>query len=337
MKFSENSNQAASYLRLAVPMMVKHKIVPNPLNYTLWYSYFSNAFPKLNQELDHVIDRYGTCPSEVSESLFLQFVNQSGASVSDDIFRDAIFNLVGDLSQSIDETCEKTKKFSLALNDNLSELAQYELDDAIKPLVNKLSENASAICRVNEQFQKKIDSAQEEIQSLKTQLEASKKDASTDLLTGLYNRRVLESIYRRYANSSQDLTVIMMDIDKFKLFNDKHGHVMGDQILKVIGKLLQQECLEPVVPVRFGGEEFAVLCPNIDVVSAGVIAENIREKLARIGFSNKRTGEKISPVTASFGIALKQGDEELMSVIERADKALYSAKSNGRNQVKLAS
>ena len=303
MKFSENSNQAASYLRLAVPKMVKHQIVPNPLNYTLWYSYFSNAFPKLNKELDHVIDRYGTCPTEISESLFLQFVSQSGTSVSDEIFREAIFNLVGDFSKSIDETYEKTKHFSMALNDNLNELAQHELDDAIKLVVNKLSENASAMCMVNEQFQKKTDSAQKEIQSLKAQLEASKKDASTDLLTGLYNRRIFESIYRRYENSSQDLTVIMMDIDKFKLFNDKHGHVMGDQILKVVGKLLQQECLKPVVPVRFGGEEFAVLCPNLDVVSAGVIAENIREKLARIGFSNKHTGEKISPVTASFGVA----------------------------------
>ena len=75
MKFSDNSDQAAGYLRRAVPMMVKHNIVPNPLNYTLWYSYYSNVFPSLNNELDKTLKRYGTCPPYISESLFFRRIS----------------------------------------------------------------------------------------------------------------------------------------------------------------------------------------------------------------------------------------------------------------------
>jgi len=76
MKFSENSGQASGYLRQAIPMMVKHDIVPNPLNYTLWYSYYSNVFPSLNKELDNTLKRYGTCPPDISESIFLRHISK---------------------------------------------------------------------------------------------------------------------------------------------------------------------------------------------------------------------------------------------------------------------
>jgi len=124
----------------------------------------------------------------------------------------------------------------------------------------------------------------------------------------------------------------MMDVDKFKVFNDTHGHLMGDQILKFIGQLLKKECKDPVVPVRLGGEEFALLCPRFKLEQAQSVAENIRIKLASVPFSNKRTGERISPVTASFGVAQKRANDSLANIIERADVALYVAKDAGRNR-----
>ena len=127
-----------------------------------------------------------------------------------------------------------------------------------------------------------------------------------------------------------------MDVDKFKVFNDTHGHLVGDQILKFIGQLLKKECKKPVVPVRLGGEEFALLCPQLKLEQAQTVAENIRLKLASIPFSSRRTGERIPPVTASFGVAQKKSNDSLANIIERADLALYAAKNAGRNQVKLA-
>jgi len=340
MKFSENSNQAADYLRQAVPKMVKHNIVPNPLNYTLWYSYYSAAFPTLNKELDHILDRYDTCPPEMGETLFLRHMTSLETRDEKHLedFQVALTTMVSDLSKSLDETAKDTLGYASALGENITALKTQEISQDGKALLKELSVNSQAICTSNEQFQQQLVSAQAEINRLNRELEHSKIEASTDQLTGLYNRRVLESIYHQHCDDTNgDLSLIIMDIDRFKLFNDTYGHVIGDQILKVIGALLKKECQEPIVAVRFGGEEFALLCPSLNIVQAKRLAEKIRLKLANVAFSNKRTGQKIPPITASFGVALKQSQEVLSDFIERADKALYAAKKQGRNQVQFAS
>ena len=341
MKFSDNSDQAAGYLRQAVPKMVKHKIVPNPLNYTLWYSYYSNVFPSLNKALDKTLERYGTCPPDISESLFFRHISQLDNDNEEQLvhFQKAFTHLVDGLADSMGHTAQQTNDYSQALMENLTELGSHGVDDAVAPVLNKLSANVNAICSANEEFQGQLSAAQSEINKLKGELENSKKEASTDPLTGLYNRRVFEAIYNQFVddeNNTDNITLIMMDVDKFKVFNDTHGHLVGDQILKFIGQLLKKECKEPVVPVRLGGEEFALLCPRFRLEQAQSVAENIRVKLASVPFNSKRTGKRIPPVTASFGVAQKRADDSLTNMIERADVALYAAKDAGRNQVKLA-
>lgn len=338
MKFSENSSQAAKYLRLAVPKMVQYDIVPNPLNYTLWYSYFSNSFPGLNIALEDAIKRYGTCPTDIGETLFLEHMTKStGNADSNNEIGQALVHLVSDLSSQIDETVSQTNEYSSALKDNLMDIGTSGLSDDLAHKLNELSANAHGICSANDAFQSQLASAQREIDTLKQALEESHTLATTDTLTGLSNRRVFEAIYAEFSQNQLPLSIIMIDIDRFKVFNDTHGHVMGDQILQFVGQLLKKECPQNVTPVRFGGEEFALLCPEMTIEKVTQIAENIRQKLEKVSFSNKRTGKKIEPVTASFGIAVKRSNELLENLVERADSALYQAKHNGRNQVKFAS
>ena len=341
MKFSEDSTQAATYLRQAVPTMVKYKIVPNPLNYALWYSYFSEQFPRLNEELDHAIERFGTCPPEIGESLFLQNFSQIDEKNEKklDVVQRAFSQVVAKLSNSIADTAQKTTDFSAALKQNLSHLENVEVDESLRLVVSELSASANAIYSNSENFREKLASAQDEINVLKTELKRARQEANTDPLTSLCNRRVFEAIYHEFVSSSSEqdtLSLIIMDIDKFKAFNDTHGHLIGDQILKYVGKILQEECPENITPVRFGGEEFALLCPQYNTDKATAFAEKIRSKLAATPFSNRKTGERIPPVTASFGVTTKQPDDILSQVIERADKALYAAKNAGRNTVRFA-
>ena len=337
MKFSENSNQAAHYLRLAVPKMVEHHIVPNPLNYTLWYSYFSESYPALNHALDNTIKVHGTCPTDIGESLFLRhIIDVDGTSHKNNEIQKSLVHLVSDLSTQIENTVHETSVYSNALKENIVDIGTSGLNAELLEKLTQLSTNASGLCSANDTFQSQLVIAQSTIDSLKKQLEESQSQASTDVLTGLANRRVLEAIYKQYNASQLALSVVMIDIDKFKVFNDTHGHVMGDQILKFVGQLLKKECPESITPVRFGGEEFALLCPELAVDNVKSLAEKIRYKLSQVSFNNKRTGERIEPVTASFGIAVKRADELLESLVERADSALYTAKNNGRNQVQLA-
>ncbi len=337
MKFSEDSNEAAKFLRLAVPKMVQHGIVPNPLNYTLWYSYFSNSSPSLNTALDGAVKRYGTCPTDIGEALFLEHITETDETTqSTNKIQQALVHLVTDLSSNITETVIQTNQFSNALKENLDDIKKSELCDELAKKINDLSDNAYGMCNVNDAFQTQLETAQSEIDTLKKELEESKIQATTDSLTGLNNRRALESIYNEYSKSESNVSIVMMDIDQFKLFNDTHGHVMGDQILQFVGKLLKQECPSNITPVRFGGEEFALLCSAVSLDNVAGIAESIRQKLEKVSFSNRRTGSKIDPVTASFGIAVKNTSELLEQLVDRADRALYKAKNDGRNQVQIA-
>ena len=338
MKFFENSGEAANYLRLAVPKMIKHNIVPNPLNYTLWYSYYSNAYPKLNQALDLTIEQFGTCPQVVSEDLFLSHITKFDNVIKVDKIQQALLHVASDLSDNIEQTSQTTANYSNTLIVKLDELSTIVNVGGAQPIIEQLTISAQAICSSNDKFKRQIETARQEIEALKNELKSTKKEATTDHLTGLFNRRVFESIYEEFAQNSNDdvLAVIMMDIDKFKTFNDTHGHNMGDQILKFVGKLLKKECEMPAVPVRFGGEEFIILCPTIEMSKVVELAERIRIKLSSVSFVSNKTGKKISPITASFGIAVWDNDESVTGFIERADKALYCAKDNGRNQVVLA-
>lgn len=341
MKFNENSDQAASLLRQAIPAMVKHNIVPNPLNYTLWYSYFSNAFPVLKKDMDSAIERYGTCPQKVGENLFVQHISQFDGDDEEKLamFQQAFSNMVNNLSNSLEETSLQADKHSIALKDNISSLEDFDLDGEIAPVIRSLNDNASAIVGANDEFKDQLRAAQAEIGTLKQALAESQESANTDPLTGLSNRRVFGAVFKQFVTSSDpgaELSLIILDIDKFKAFNDTHGHLFGDQILKYVGELLRNECPSALTPVRFGGEEFVVLCPNMSLEQAKALAESIRLKMENTPYFNKKTGEKIPPVTASFGVALKQSEETLAALVERADNALYAAKDGGRNQIKIA-
>lgn len=341
MKFSENADLAVSYLRQAIPAMMEHNIVPNPLNFTLWYTYYANTRPELNEQLDHVISRYQTCPTEISEALFSEHIGylNDQEHQANEVFQQALSATVNNLSDSISETNAKTTRFSKALKTDISALADHSTDNELSPLLDSLSFNANALCDANTSFNDKLLAAQNEIESLKKELDKSRLEACTDPLTGLSNRRVLESIYREFVSQkdcSEDLSLIIMDIDKFKVFNDTHGHLLGDQVLKFVGNLLSDECKKGIKPIRFGGEEFAIVCPKVDLARSKEVAENIRVKLSAIPFTNKKTGEKIPPITASFGVAKRYEDEDLAGIVERADKALYAAKEGGRNQVQVA-
>jgi diguanylate cyclase len=340
MIFKEDANTAAVYLRKAVPKMIKHNIVPNPFNFTLWYSYYSKRFPELNSELDYIVSRFETCPPELSEELLLKYIIKKDDTEHKDrdAFQNAIDALLDDLSENINTAAAQSNRFSSALGKNVVDLSSAKLEGSHTQVLGELTYNANSLCQLNDALQVQMSTAQTEIDSLKKQLKETVAQANTDALTGLNNRRFFESIYNQFIeqDGGEKASLVMMDIDKFKVFNDTHGHLMGDQVLKLVGKLLKAECKEPVVPVRFGGEEFALLCLGMDLKKANEIAEKLRVKLSRIALSNKRTGEKISPVTASFGVAFTRNLELLSELIERADKALYQAKENGRNCVQVA-
>ncbi|HYR28028.1 MAG TPA: GGDEF domain-containing protein [Thermoanaerobaculia bacterium] len=165
--------------------------------------------------------------------------------------------------------------------------------------------------------------------------------SSRDTLTGLYNRwyviEKIDSELNRALRHGSPMSLLMLDIDHFKRINDTWGHPAGDQVLRSVGKLLRESCRVYDVPGRYGGEEFCIVLPETKPGNTTVVAERIRKRLE---MTSLPCGEASVAVTASIGIAGWDdgSDGEALSpaaLIDRADRALYSAKSRGRNRIEM--
>jgi len=172
-------------------------------------------------------------------------------------------------------------------------------------------------------------------QRMATLVEESRWMATTDLLTGLLNRRAfLESTSREVARTKRYndvLSVILLDVDHFKHINDRRGHAAGDMVLAAVGKLLNLAVRTCDIVARWGGEEFVLVLPSTPLDGAAQVAERVRELLETADI--KDGNRDPIPVTASFGVATYMLGETLEQVVDRADRAMYLAKSGGRNRV----
>lgn len=168
-----------------------------------------------------------------------------------------------------------------------------------------------------------------------TLVEESRWMATTDALTGLLNRRAfLDSTNREVARAKRyndKLSVVLLDVDHFKHINDRRGHAAGDVVLSAVGKLLGGTVRNCDIVARWGGEEFVIVLPSTPLEGAELVAERIREQLEAAKIHDG--SDELIPVTASFGVATYAGSETLEQVIDRADRAMYLAKSGGRNRV----
>ncbi|MDF1749670.1 MAG: diguanylate cyclase [Alphaproteobacteria bacterium] len=161
--------------------------------------------------------------------------------------------------------------------------------------------------------------------------------ATTDPLTGLNNRQVFDITLRqaveRSRRSKQPMSIVMIDLDHFKLVNDRHGHLTGDEVLKSVATLLRDAVRKSDILARWGGEEFALLMENCDQKAALDSAEGLRRKLSEITPVDSLPSLK---QTASFGVATLRDNEQPEGLVDRADTALYKAKNDGRNCVRAA-
>lgn len=162
--------------------------------------------------------------------------------------------------------------------------------------------------------------------------------ARLDPLTGLANRRhffdLIDRELARYDRHPQAMSLLMIDVDHFKQFNDCYGHQVGDLVLQQVADTINQTIRKPDTACRYGGEEFVVLLPETGVNAAVNLAQRLLESIAETTVAHK---QKLLGVTASIGVGTLGDDEvgEAATLLERADQALYSAKNSGRNQLRV--
>ena len=222
----------------------------------------------------------------------------------------------------------------LTAEDDLDRKAEI-LERGASDYVTKPFHEKELLARVR--IHTKLKLLQDTLREMNVQLEAL---SVTDMLTGLANRRRLmtrlEEEVQRARRYKTPLSVVMIDIDHFKLVNDTHGHAMGDEVLRNIGAMLKSSLRATDLAARYGGEELTLVLPHTDIPAALLVAENLREKFAAM--DHVLDGVTLRK-TVSMGVTARDGQNEVPDaedLLKHADEALYRAKQGGRNRVEVA-
>jgi diguanylate cyclase len=208
----------------------------------------------------------------------------------------------------------------------------------IQNFIVDIIKDTNDIADSSRQLNQQLEEATSQIENLSKKLEETEREVLLDALTGLNNRRAfdrkIKELYEVFENNEGFFSVIMMDIDFFKKFNDQYGHHIGDEVLSIVGSNLKKNLKGRDFSARYGGEEFIALLPNTTLGNACIVADQIREEISKKRLKIKKTGQTIGNITISLGVSKICKGDSVISVVERADAALYMAKDSGRNNVK---
>jgi len=216
------------------------------------------------------------------------------------------------------------------MSDISSDLGELDLETAGSgPAV---VEALTKIFAANSKLQDRLADAEQKIQKQAEEIHARQSEARTDALTNLANRRAFDDVLAtnvtNFKSQQRPLSLLILDVDHFKIFNDTHGHQAGDEVLRSVGNTIAQVVKSTDIPCRYGGEEFALVMPSTKISQARLAAERVREAIEKLSIEFE--GKSLS-VTASMGVAEIATGEDEVKLIRRADDAVYVSKSAGRN------
>jgi diguanylate cyclase len=331
--------KAYGLARKALEAMEANKVWPTPVNFELWVHYVAAKESPLGAEIQQIIASGEAFTDTVGEALAARHLPK--AKLNGEILDagDALSKELDSVSRAI----ETARVSSEAYGEQLATASKsLDTDQApvIKAMVDTLTTATQRVLGENKSLETRLADTTAEMGRLKEHLEVVRRDAMTDGLTNLANRKAFDEALERAVEAAdsqkQPLTVAVIDIDHFKTFNDTWGHQTGDQVIRYVASVIGRVGATPRTAARYGGEEFALIFPGDTARAALALLEDVREEISSRVLKRRSTNEDLGAVTVSIGLAEKRPGEGLTSLVERADAALYSSKRGGRNRTSAA-
>jgi diguanylate cyclase len=336
MDYSRDDGRAQEIARLVLPVMTRLKIPMTPINYALWYEYHLGRCEELVQALDRIESGAETYDPDKARTMFLRYVAMPGVQTLERVEAE-VRRLLADIVQIVVDAGLDITTYSVVLSSCSKRLESADDLRDIRKVVRTILDDTRAMSASNRAIAGTLKEHAEEIDQLRAELDKVRQESVKDPLTGLANRRAFDT---RLAESLEDtlqqlktICLMMIDIDHFKEINDRHGHQIGDKILQFVASVLRKNFKGKDLVARFGGDEFAVIIENAPRAGVMRVAETIRQHVEASHLKRTDTGEPLGTVTVSVGYDCVRPDDTPERVLERADKALYEAKQQGRNKV----
>ncbi len=333
--YSDDCHKAAENLRLAVSYLNAYEIPLSPLNYRIGYDCVAGKNEELKAALEDLLTQQNSISEESLRDLYQRFFIQDEASLEAvrHKLKLAIKGIQGDFGQ----LGGNLSNYASSLRGFASILDISTPTDKILEEVDKVIEDTQVMEQSRLQLESQISNISAEVDALRQELVQVKQESRTDSLTGILNRRAFDEALAQSVDSASEqrepFCLLVVDIDHFKQFNDAHGHLVGDKVLRFVATLLKRSVKGKDIVARFGGEEFTLILPQTDLDGACIVAEQIRHAIAACRIRKRENGEVFGKVTVSVGVAQFDLADSPNNLVERADRALYWAKDNGRNCV----
>jgi diguanylate cyclase len=335
MRYKEDKDQSAELLRLALPLMARQSAALHPISYTLWYEHVAGINPPLSTVLEASLAARLPLGEDDVYDLHARYIVARDMEVLDRLQR-KLRDVLEEAAQTAAAALEDSGQFEAALRDTRSRLTGASSLESVHAIIAELARETTRMHSATEAVHQKLEKRAREVELLTRQLEQAKSEALHDPLTGLKNRRGFELAVKELGVAGSPFrgaALVLADIDHFKQINDKHGHLLGDKILRAIGQTLQSNIKGRDIAARPGGDEFAVLLQQTPLGGARALAEQIRTAVASGRIRRADSRQQPGSVTLSIGVAAGGSDDTLESLLARADAALYAAKRAGRNRV----
>jgi diguanylate cyclase len=340
-RYQNDRASSVRILRDALRRMGEHQAAFTPTTLTVWYEYCAGQNPGLSEAMDALLSLSQLLDDPRTAHLYEEHIASAEIRAAQ-VVAHSYTRLLGELLSSAREVGAHTEQFESTLK---------EFDEALKTggpppetimramaaHTGKLRGTLGSMRHQLEQAQAKVEELQQHVEVARNMAKQADEAARTDALTGLANRRAYDEALNEVIERGEPAILLVCDIDHFKSINDRFLHTTGDDVLRKVGVILQN-CAGAVggLAARTGGEEFALLLRGRTLLEASNIAERIRGHVSTSTMICRGTGEPIGTITASFGVATRRTVDTPEDWHARADAALYEAKRDGRNCVRVA-
>jgi diguanylate cyclase len=323
------------YANSAIDLLKRASIPPYPQFYELFYTYATGVNPSLNTRINAIF-REGAPDADMAERIYNEFLKAQDANERISTVSERMSRRITAVHDAIDSAMTTANAYSGVLRTATGDLGADMGAGDLRTLAGRLLSETRQMQDANHELELKLEASRDEIAGLQRDLDDVRREAQLDPLTKIFNRKFFdEELQHALASADEDrpLSLVLLDIDHFKRFNDTWGHQTGDQVLRLVAMTLKSNIKGKDIAARYGGEEFAAILPDTDLEGATIVAENVRRAVQAKELLKRSTNEKLGRVTASLGIATFRHGDTVGSLIERADRCLYAAKAAGRNQV----